>query len=35
VLDPGASTEVDFVLTGSPIALGAGSGEQLFYPWKS
>ncbi|MFI1400542.1 GNAT family N-acetyltransferase [Streptomyces sp. NPDC020681] len=33
VLEPGATTDVGFVLTGRPIGLGAGPGEQLFYRW--
>jgi GNAT superfamily N-acetyltransferase len=33
VLDPGQTTDVGYVLTGRPIGLGAGPGEQLFYRW--
>ncbi|MFH8736785.1 GNAT family N-acetyltransferase [Streptomyces sp. NPDC017964] len=35
VLGPGETTDVGYVLTGRPIGLGAGPGEQLFYRWKS
>ncbi|MBT2510835.1 GNAT family N-acetyltransferase [Streptomyces sp. ISL-98] len=34
VLDPGATTDVGVVLTGRPIGLGAGPGEQLFFRWR-
>ncbi|MDH2393379.1 GNAT family N-acetyltransferase [Streptomyces sp. HNM0663] len=34
VLNPGETTDVGFVLTGRPIGLGAGPGEQLFYRWR-
>ncbi|MGG2463806.1 GNAT family N-acetyltransferase [Streptomyces sp. RGM 3693] len=34
VLEPGESTDVGFLLTGRPISLGAGPGEQLFFRWK-
>ncbi|OEJ21552.1 GNAT family N-acetyltransferase [Streptomyces agglomeratus] len=34
VLKPGETTDVGFVLTGRPIGLGAGPGEQLFFRWK-
>ncbi|WP_031511370.1 hypothetical protein [Streptomyces megasporus] len=33
-LQPGRTTDVGFVLTGRPIGLGAGPGEQLFFRWK-
>jgi hypothetical protein len=33
VLSPGETTDVGFVLTGRPIGLGAGPGEQLFFRW--
>ncbi|MFB7453258.1 GNAT family N-acetyltransferase [Streptomyces sp. NPDC056194] len=33
ILDPGETTDVGFVLTGRPIGLGAGPGEQLFFRW--
>ncbi|MFH8492288.1 hypothetical protein [Streptomyces longisporoflavus] len=34
VLAPGQTTDVGYILTGRPIGLGAGPGEQLFYRWK-
>lgn len=34
VLGPGETTDVGFLLTGRPIGLGAGPGEQLFFRWK-
>lgn len=34
VLEPGESTDVGYVLTGRPIGLGAGPGEQLFLRWR-
>lgn len=34
VLNPGATTDVGTALTGRPIGLGAGPGEQLFFRWK-
>ncbi|WP_331762312.1 GNAT family N-acetyltransferase (plasmid) [Streptomyces sp. NBC_01527] len=34
VLDPGETTDIGYVLTGRPIGLGAGPGEQLFFRWK-
>lgn len=34
VLNPGETTDVGFILTGRPIGLGAGPGEQLFFRWK-
>lgn len=33
VLPPGRTTDIGYVLTGRPIGLGAGPGEQLFYRW--
>lgn len=33
VLEPGTTTDVGVVLTGWPIGLGAGPGEQLFFRW--
>lgn len=33
VLGTGQTTDVGYVLTGRPIGLGAGPGEQLFYRW--
>ncbi|MFH0246140.1 hypothetical protein ACGRHY_27825 [Streptomyces sp. HK10] len=33
VLPPGRTTDIGYVLTGRPIGLGAGPGEQLFYCW--
>ncbi|KNE80133.1 GNAT family N-acetyltransferase [Streptomyces xinghaiensis] len=33
VLPPGQATDIGYVLTGRPIGLGAGPGEQLFFRW--
>ncbi|SEQ99818.1 hypothetical protein [Streptomyces radiopugnans] len=33
VLPPGRTTSIGYVLTGRPIGLGAGPGEQLFHRW--
>ncbi|GGV03701.1 hypothetical protein GCM10010211_83700 [Streptomyces albospinus] len=34
VLEPGESTDVGYALTGRPIGLGAGPGDQFFLRWR-
>ncbi|GAB7036121.1 hypothetical protein JCM4914_75820 [Streptomyces platensis subsp. malvinus] len=34
VLEPGESAYVGYVLTGRPIGMGAGPGEQFFLRWR-